>query len=68
MRTSDIIIPSIGVANYHFAVQLSDGTWTDKHGQTPSRWNTLDGTAIAWDCGNIKNYYSTESVYFAVRK
>ncbi len=22
---------------------------------------------IAWDCGNIKNYYNTETVYFAVR-
>ncbi len=32
MKTSDIIIPSIGVADYHFAVQLSDGTWADKPG------------------------------------
>lgn len=61
MKTSDIIIESIGVADYHFAVQLRDGTWSDKHGQTPSRWNALD-------CGNIKNYYNTESVYFAARK
>ncbi|MDE6020433.1 MAG: RHS repeat-associated core domain-containing protein, partial [Ruminococcus sp.] len=68
MKTSDIIIPFINVADYHFAVQLSDGTWADKPGQKPSRWNALDGTAIAWDCGDIKNYYNTESVYFAVVK
>ncbi len=68
MKTSDIILPDIGIADYHFAVQLSDGTWADKPGQTPSRWNALDGTAIAWDCGNIESYYNSESVYFAVEK
>ena len=66
MKTSNIIIASIGVADYHFAVQLSDGTWADKPGQTPSRWNALDGTAISWDCGNIEGYYNKESIYFAV--
>ena len=68
MKTSTIVIPSIGVADYHFAVQLSDGSWADKPGQTPSRWNVLDGAAIAWDLGNIKNYYNTETVYFAVER
>lgn len=68
MKTSTIVIPSIGVADYHFAVQLSDGSWADKPGQTPSRWNVLDGTAIAWDLGNIKNYYNTKTVYFAVER
>ena len=66
MKTSTIIIPYIGAADYHFAVQLSDGSWADKPGLTPSRWNALDGTAIAWDLGSIKNYYNTETVYFAV--
>ena len=51
-----------------FAVQLNDGTWADKPGRTPSRWNKLDGTAIAWDLGSIKNYYNTETVYFAVER
>ena len=68
MKTSTIVIPSIGVADYHFAVQLSDGSWADKPGQTPSRWNALDGTAIEWDLGNIKNYYNTQTVYFAVER
>ena len=68
MKTSTIVIPSIGVADYHFAVQLSDGTWADKPGQKPSRWDALDGTAIAWDLGNLKNYYNTDSVYFAVER
>ena len=66
MKTSTIVIPSIGVADYHFAVQLSDGSWADKPGQMPSRWNALDGTAIAWDLSNVKNYYNTETVFFAV--
>ena len=68
MKTSTIVISSIGVADYHFAVQLSDGSWADKPGQKPSRWNVLDGAAIAWDLGNIKNYYNTETVYFAVER
>ena len=68
MKTSTTIIQSIGVADYHFAVQLSDGTWADKPGATPSRWNVIDGTSITWDCGEIKDYYNTESVYFAVEK
>lgn len=37
-------------------------------GQEPSRWNALDGAAIAWDLGNIMNYYNTETVYFAVTR
>lgn len=61
-------IPSIGIADYHFAIQLSDGTWADKPGQKASRWNALDGTAIAWDLAGIKNYYNTESIYFAIGK
>ena len=68
MKTSTIVIPSLGVADYHFAVQLSDGSWADKPGSTPSRWNALDGTAIAWDLDNIKNYYNTPTVYFAVER
>ena len=68
MKTSSIVLEDIGVADYHFAVQLSDGTWADKPGQTPSRWNVLDGTALTWDLGYIENYYNTESVYFAVEK
>ena len=68
MKTSNIIIPSSGFADYYFAVQLSDGSWADKPGMTPSRWNQIDGTAKAWDLGNIKNYYNTDSVYFAEEK
>ncbi len=68
MKTSTIVFPAIGVADYHFAVQLSDGTWADKPGPRPSRWNALDGAAIAWDMGDIKDYYNTETVYFAVER
>ena len=33
-----------GIKDYHFAVQLSDGTWADKQGKCASRWDGLDGT------------------------
>lgn len=68
MKTSTFVIPAIGVADYHFAVQLNDGSWADKPGKKPSRWNAMDGTAVAWDLDNIKNYYNTETVYFAVER
>lgn len=66
MKTSTKIISELGIADYHFAVQLNDGTWADKPGGTPSRWNKIVGTDSTWDCGNIDGYYNTESVYFAV--
>ncbi len=68
MKTSDIILPVINVADYHFAVLLSDGTWADKPGSLPSRWNRIDGTALKWDSGGYIDYYNTESIYFAVEK
>ena len=55
-------------ADYHFAVLLSDGTWADKPGMFASRWNALDGTAIAWDLGNSLGYYDSKTVYFAVAR
>lgn len=72
MKTSTILLSPYGLAYYHFVMQLSDGSWAVKCGKTPSRWNVLDGTAVAWDLGvpqdilYIKDYYNTESVYFAV--
>jgi hypothetical protein len=46
---------------------LSDGTWADKPGQTPSRWNKIDGTSvIGWDLTGYKNYYNKGPIYFAV--
>ena len=58
----------MGIADYHFAVQLSDGTWADKPGSTPSRWNKIDGTAEKWNLGSIIGYYNTPSIYFAVKR
>ena len=57
-----------GTTDYHFAVQLSDGTWEDKQGACASRWNCLDGTDDTWDMYEGDGYYNTESVYFAVNK
>jgi len=47
---------------------ISDGAWADKTGYKSSRWNELDGTAIAWDFGDIEGYYNTATVYFAVER
>ena len=69
MKTSDILLMPWGMADYHFAVLLSDGTWADKQGQSASRWNKIDGTAATWDIDEWnKNYYNSESIYFAVEK
>ena len=53
--------------DYHFARQLSDGTWADTQGVSNSRWNKIDGTAIVWD-GPMFVKYNSETVYFAVKK
>ena len=66
MRISTEAVPGYEYADYHFAVLLSNGTWADKTGRMPSKWNMIDGTAETWDLGEIKGYYNTESVYFAV--
>lgn len=76
MKTSTQSLPVSYTMNadYHFAVLLNDGTWADKPGQTPSRWNEIDGTASSWDLATpqdyyyIEGYYNTESVYFAVEE
>ena len=68
MKTSTMLVPGYSFADYHFARQLSDGTWADKPGQTPSRWNKIDGMAATWDLGNQKGYYNTKTVYFAVKR
>ncbi len=68
MKTSDRKMMFTGRADYHFAVQLSDGTWADKPGNLPSRWNKIDGTAVVWDHRIIKNYYNSDTIYFAVKK
>ena len=61
-------VPGYSFADYHFARQLSDGTGADKPGQTPSRWNKIDGMAATWDLGNQKGYYNTKTVYFCCEK
>ena len=66
MKTSDKLVPGYDIADVHFAVQLSDGSWADKQGIEPSRWNVLDGTAITWDIISGDAYYNTKTIYFAV--
>jgi hypothetical protein len=68
MRTATRVYPLTGLVDYHFAVQLSDGSWADKPGPKPSRWNVLDGPTIAWDLDGWRNYYDIGPVYFAVTR
>ena len=71
LKTSDIVLE--GIADYHFARQLSDGTWADKPGTYPSRWNEIDGTSELWDLGGLQygtfydDYYNSDTIYFAVK-
>ena len=68
MKTSDRVLLLQGIADYHFAVLLSDGTWADKPGRKKSRWNKIDGMADTWDCGFRLGYYNTDTVFFAVER
>ncbi len=68
MKTSTIVHPALGRADYHFAVLLSDGTWADKQGHNASTWNQIDGYAVAWNMIDYPGYYDTKTVYFAVRR
>lgn len=52
--------------DYHFARQLGDGTWADKQGSAPSRWDGLNGNALVWD-GPFFIKYDSDTVYFAVK-
>ena len=59
-----------GGKDYHFAKQLSDGTWADKFGTGASRWNEIDGFADTWtiltDSGTW--IFDSETIYFAFEK
>ena len=56
-----------GGTNYHFAMQLSDGSWADKFGTDASRWNEIDGLADTWTItsGNKTWVFDSPSIYFA---
>jgi len=62
------IRPGGTVADYHFARQLSDGTWADKPGLEPARWNVLGDPESSWYYLNWADYYDTEPKYFAVKE
>lgn len=61
-------VPGVGLADYHFAIQLSDGTWADKRGGQASNWNAIDGTAAVWDRRPGDGYYNAGTRYVAVSK
>ena len=58
-----------GTYDFHFAVQLSDGTWADKPGKDSSRWNVIKDPNEPWDYGDkIEDYYDEGPIYFAVKR
>lgn len=74
-----LVCMRIGVVNgeydYHYWYRASNGTWYNKHGyysayerltgvMNPSTANTSSG----WALGNITNFYSSNTVYYAVKK
>ena len=67
MKTSTFVVPGGSVADFHFVRQLSDGSWADKPGSNPSRWNVLDGFAATWPLSDLKDYYCTDTQFFAVK-
>ena len=68
LKTSTKPSPKKGVGDYHFVIRLSNGTWADKPGPSPSRWNAVDGFADAWPLGEDMYYYNGGTAYFAVRR
>ncbi len=62
------------VYDYHFLLQNSDGTWSDKPGSSPSRklWN-IDPTTYYWNLmyadGTVakSNFYNSNTIYIAVK-
>lgn len=61
--------------DYHFWYQLWDGTWANKHGQTPSEWLGYDvtpdtihssGWSLKTELENIKDFYSSYMQYYIV--
>ena len=56
--------------NYHFAMQLSDGSWADKFGSGASRWNEIDGLADTWTIEDDAQtwVFDSASIYFAFGK
>ena len=74
LRVSDakpMYHPSHGIYvdwDYHFMVQTSTGNWAEKHGAGGSSVYHSNGnpSTISWDLGNIKGYYTSEIIYFAI--
>ncbi|OJU17074.1 MAG: hypothetical protein BGN88_06360 [Clostridiales bacterium 43-6] len=57
----------VASTDYHFMLQLSDGTWAHKRGQTAStQLGAINPTTLAWSWSGGPNYNS-ETIYFAVQ-
>ena len=55
-----------GQGDYHFAIQLSDGTWADKRGSAPSRWNMLNGEDKIRESNWHSPSYNYGPIFFAI--
>lgn len=73
-------LPEYGAAfDYHFQMQLSDGSWCQKFGPdvthiVPGSNAVVDPSLVAWDQHEIwgmskfSSYYNSKTVYYAVQK
>ena len=60
-----------GFYDYHFMVQLSDGTWSEKHGTGGSSIQHNYGETpdtLSWDLGNLTGYYNGGIKYLAITR
>ncbi|MEG0663732.1 MAG: hypothetical protein RR483_01375 [Clostridia bacterium] len=53
--------------DYHFLIQLSNGEWAHKRGQTASaQLGAVNPTTLAWNWSGGPNYNSS-TIYFVVQ-
>ncbi|MBR0159349.1 MAG: RHS repeat protein, partial [Clostridia bacterium] len=65
------LVKSGGNYDYHFMVQLNDGTWSEKHGTAGSSIPHYHGETpdtLSWDLGNLIGYYNSDIRYLAITR
>lgn len=68
LKVSTAVVPWLGMTDYHFLRQLSDGTWADKPGRSPVRKNYLNPFSSVWSCASIaSDFYDSKTVFFAIK-
>lgn len=53
--------------DYHFMLQLNDGTWADKHGDyLAENLGYINPSTYTWTSPNNHGNYDSDTIYFAV--